>query len=229
MEGATADERPSVAVGAAAAQQGHRVLFASASDWVSRLGEAHGRGELVHELARLRRYPLLVIDEVGYLPIEPDAASLFKQMVSSRYEHASLILTSNLPFSGWGTVFGDQVVAAAMIDRIVHHAEVLALKGASYRRRGREQKCLPSVALTAESEQGYCQTVVHFSTGRSDQFSSVSDRRRGNGCLGLRRVAPNREQTFGHCKDSTASRQLQVEVQFQGGPESSVTSCCLPA
>jgi glutamate-1-semialdehyde 2,1-aminomutase len=97
---------------------------------------------------------LLVIDEVGYLPFEPDAASLFFQLVSSRYEHASLILTSNLPFSGWGTVFGDQVVAAAMIDRIVHHAEVLALKGASYRLRGREQETLPSVALAAESEQG---------------------------------------------------------------------------
>ncbi len=141
-------------LGIAAAQQGHRVLFASASDWVSRLSEAHGRGELAQELARLRRYPLLVIDEVGYLPFEPDAASLFFQLVSSRYEHASLILTSNLPFSGRGTVFGDQVVAAAMIDRIVHHAEVLALKGASYRLRGREQETLPSVALAAESEQG---------------------------------------------------------------------------
>jgi len=141
-------------LGIAAAQQGHRVLFASASDWVIRLGEAHGRGELPQELARLRRYPLLVIDEVGYLPFEPDAARLFFQLVSSRYEHASLILTSNLPFSGWGTVFGDQVVAAAMIDRIVHHAEVLALKGASYRLRGREQETLPSVALAAESEQG---------------------------------------------------------------------------
>ena len=98
----------------------------------------------------------VVVDgETGYLvPFEPDAASLFFQLVSSRYEHASLILTSNLPFSGWGTVFGDQVVAAAMIDRIVHHAEVLALKGASYRLRGREQESLPSVALTAEPEQG---------------------------------------------------------------------------
>ena len=95
-----------------------------------------------------------MINEVGYLPFEPDAASLFKQMVSSCHEHASVILTSNLPFSGWGTVVGDQVVAAAMIDRIVHHAEVLALKGASYRLRGREQESLPSVALTAESEQG---------------------------------------------------------------------------
>ena len=141
-------------LGIAAARQGHRVLFASASDWVTKLSEAHARGELARELRRLRRFPLLIIDEVGYLPFEQDAANLFFQLVSSRYEHASLILTSNLPFSGWGGVFGDQVVAAAMIDRIVHHAEVFALKGASYRLRGREQETLPSVALTADAEQG---------------------------------------------------------------------------
>ena len=135
----------------AAARQGHRVLFASASEWVSRLSEAHRRDRLAAELARLRRYPLLVVDEVGYLPFEQEAANLFFQLVSSRYEHASIILTSNLAFSGWASVFGDQVVAAAMIDRIVHHADVLTLKGASYRLRGRGDDTLPSVALTKES------------------------------------------------------------------------------
>ena len=90
-------------------------------------------GRLPAELAKLRRYGLLIVDEVGYIPFEQDAANLFFQLVSSRYEHASLILTSNLPFARWGDVFGDQVVAAAMIDRIVHHAEVLTLKGSSYR------------------------------------------------------------------------------------------------
>jgi DNA replication protein DnaC len=136
----------------AAARRGHRVLFASASEWVNRLGEAHQRGRLGPELARLRRYPLLVVDEVGYLPFEQEAANLFFQLVSSRYEHASIVLTSNLPFSGWGGVFGDQVVAAAMIDRIVHHADVLTLKGASYRLRGHGVDSLPSVTLTAENE-----------------------------------------------------------------------------
>ena len=76
---------------------------------------------LPRELARLRRYGLIIVDEVGNLPFEQDAANPFFQLVFSRYEHASLILTSNLPFSGWGTVFGDQA-AAATIDRIVHHA-----------------------------------------------------------------------------------------------------------
>ena len=133
------------ALGVAACRQGHRVLFATATDWVTRLNEAHDRGRLAAELTRLRRYGLIIVDEVGYLPFEQDAANLFFQLVSSRYEHASLILTSNLPFSGWGGVFGDQAVAAAMIDRVVHHADVLTLKGASYRLRNRGIDTLPSI------------------------------------------------------------------------------------
>jgi DNA replication protein DnaC len=139
------------ALGISAAQHGHRVLFATATDWVTRLADAHRAGRLPAELTKLRRYGLIVVDEVGYLPFEQDAANLFFQLVSSRYEHASLVLTSNLPFSGWAGVFGDQVVAAAMIDRIVHHADVLALKGASYRLRGRGIDSLPSIRTTAET------------------------------------------------------------------------------
>lgn len=141
------------ALGIVAARHGHRVLFATATDWVTRLTDAHRAGRLANELTRLRRYGLIIVDEVGYLPFEQDAANLFFQLVSSRYEHASLILTSNLPFSGWGAVFGDQAVAAAMIDRIVHHADVLTLKGASYRLRGRGIDSLPSIrTTTAETE-----------------------------------------------------------------------------
>ena len=133
------------ALGVAACRQGHRVLFATATDWITRLTEAHDRNRLAAELTRLRRYGLIIVDEVGYLPFAQDAANLFFQLVSSRYEHASLVLTSNLPFSGWANVFGDQVVAAAMIDRIVHHADVIALKGASYRLRDRGVDTLPSI------------------------------------------------------------------------------------
>src|SRR2546423_13892406 len=112
-----------------ACQAGHRVLFATAAEWVARLAEAHHAGRLQGELIRLGRYPLLVVDEVGYIPFEAEAANLFFQLVSSRYEQASLIVTSNKPFGRWGEVFGDDVVAAAMIDRLVHHAEVISLKG----------------------------------------------------------------------------------------------------
>jgi DNA replication protein DnaC len=114
------------------------VLFATATEWVTRLADAHHAGQLHDELRRLCRYPLLVIDEVGYVPFEPEAANLFFQLVSSRYERASLIVTSNKPFGRWGEVFGDEVVAAAMIDRLVHHADVISLKGDSYRLKDRD-------------------------------------------------------------------------------------------
>ena len=127
-----------------ACQAGHRVLFATASDWVARLAEAHHAGRLQSELVRLGRYPLLVVDEVGYIPFEPEAANLFFQLVSSRYERASLIVTSNKPFGRWGEVFGDDVVTAAMIDRLVHHAEVVALKGDSYRLKDRDLGRVPT-------------------------------------------------------------------------------------
>jgi DNA replication protein DnaC len=133
-----------------ACQAGHRVQFATASEWVARLADSHNAGKLQTELIRLGRYPLLVIDEVGYIPFEPEAANLFFQLVSSRYERASLIVTSNKPFGRWGEVFGDDVVAAAMIDRLVHHAEVIALKGDSYRLKDRDLGRVPAAGQPDE-------------------------------------------------------------------------------
>jgi DNA replication protein DnaC len=133
-----------------ACQAGHRVLFATAAEWVARLAEAHHAGRIQTELTRLGRYPLIVVDEVGYIPFEPEAANLFFQLVSSRYERASLIVTSNKAFGRWGEVFGDDVVAAAMIDRLVHHAEVITLKGDSYRLKDRDLGRTTPAATTKE-------------------------------------------------------------------------------
>ena len=82
--------------------------------------------------------PLVIVDEVGYIPFDPEAANLMFSLVSARYERASMIVTSNKPFSGWGEIFGDDMAATAMIDRLIHHAEILSLKGDSYRLRGKE-------------------------------------------------------------------------------------------
>jgi DNA replication protein DnaC len=138
-----------IGLGVRACQAGHRVLFATAAGWVARLADAHAQGRLQDELVRLGRYPLLVVDEVGYIPFEAEAANLFFQLVSARYERASLVVTSNKPFGRWGEVFGDDVVAAAMIDRLVHHADVVALKGDSYRLRNRDLGRVPA-ATTEE-------------------------------------------------------------------------------
>ena len=128
-----------IGLGIKAAQNGHSVLFDTAGQWINRLAAAHQAGPLEAELKRIRRYKLIIIDEVGYIPFDTDAANLFFQLIASRYEQGSIIVTSNLPFGRWGEAFSDDVVAAAMIDRLVHHAEVLALSGESYRTRARRE------------------------------------------------------------------------------------------
>ena len=126
------------ALASKACHAGHRVQFATAADWVTRLANDHHLGHFPDELKRLSRILLLVIDEIGSLPFEPEAANLFFLLISARYERASLIVTSNKPFGGWGEVFGDDTVAAAMVDRLVHHAEIIAIKGDSYRLKDRD-------------------------------------------------------------------------------------------
>ena len=127
-----------IAIGIRACLAGHRVSFATATEWVARLGEAKRAGALEAELRRLSYIPVICVDEVGYIPFDPEAANLMFSLVSARYERASMIVTSNKPFSAWGEIFGDDVVAMAMIDRLVHHAEILSLKGDSYRLRGKD-------------------------------------------------------------------------------------------
>src|SRR5882724_5552751 len=127
-----------IALAIRACLAGHRVLFKTATEWVALLADAQRQGRLDDELTRLQRIPLLIIDEVGYIPFDPQAANLMFMLVSRRYERASLIVTSNKPFSAWGEIFGDDAVAVAMIDRLVHHAELISLKGDSYRLKDRD-------------------------------------------------------------------------------------------
>jgi DNA replication protein DnaC len=127
-----------IALGIRACLAGNRVAFRTATEWVALLADAQRHGRLDSELDRLQRVPLLIVDEVGYIPFDPQAANLMFMLISRRYERASVIVTSNKPFSGWGEIFGDDIVAAAMIDRLVHHAEILALKGDSYRLKDRD-------------------------------------------------------------------------------------------
>jgi DNA replication protein DnaC len=127
-----------IALSIRACLAGQRVIFHTATEWVALLAEAQRHGRLDEELRRLERIPLLVRDEVGYIPFDPQAANLMFMLVSRRYERASPIITSNKPFSAWGEIFGDDAVAVAMVDRLVHHAEILSLKGDSYRLKDRD-------------------------------------------------------------------------------------------
>jgi DNA replication protein DnaC len=134
----------SIALGVQAARRGHRVAFATAHEWVLRLGQAKRMGGLDDELERLGRVPLVICDEVGYIPFDPEAAALFFALVSSRYERSSLIVSSNKTFSAWTEIFGDAVAVAAMVDRLVHHAEVIVLKGESFRLKGKGKEVMGS-------------------------------------------------------------------------------------
>src|SRR5438876_6307253 len=132
----------SIALGVQAARRGHRVAFATAHQWVLRLGAAKRAGRLEEELERLGRTPLVIVDAVGYIPFDPEAAALFFALVSSRYERSSLIVSSNKTFSDWAQIFGAPVAVAALVDRLVHHADVMVLKGESYRLKGNGQEVI---------------------------------------------------------------------------------------
>ena len=144
-----------ISLGHKAVAQGIKTRFVAAADLMLQLATARKQERLDQYVKRSVLAPrLLIIDEIGYLPFGREEANLFFNVIAKRYEHGSVIVTSNLPFSSWGNVFGDQAVAAAMIDRIVHHADVLTLKGASYRLRGRGIDSLPSSRTTTDNTAG---------------------------------------------------------------------------
>ena len=134
-----------IAISIRACLASQRVAFATATEWVARLGDAKRQGSLEAELRRLGFVPLLVVDEVGYIPFDPEAANPMFSLVSSRYERVSMIVTSNKPFSAWGEILGDAMVAAALIDRLIHHAHMVTLKGKSYRLRERGAGTAPAI------------------------------------------------------------------------------------
>jgi DNA replication protein DnaC len=124
-----------ISLAIAAAQRGRRVYYGTLIDLITSLEEAQAAGRLAQRLAVLTHPSLLVVDEIGYLPINHAGAVLFFQLMNRRYEHASTVLTSNKGFEQWGDVFGDDVMAAALIDRVLHHCHLVNIRGNSYRMR----------------------------------------------------------------------------------------------
>ncbi|MFE5851799.1 IS21-like element helper ATPase IstB [Streptomyces sp. NPDC056500] len=124
-----------IALAMRACRVGHNVRFATATEWVARLTEAQNTGRLSEELTRLDQYDLIVVDEIGYVPFTPEATNLLFRLVSHRYERGSVLVTGDKSFGRWADVFGDDPVTFAMIDRLAHHADVITLKGDSYRLR----------------------------------------------------------------------------------------------
>jgi len=124
-----------ISLAVAAAQRGRRVYYGTLIDLITSLEEAQAAGNLTRRLAILTHPSLLVVDEIGYLPINHTGAVLFFQLMNRRYEKASTVLTSNKGFEEWGEVLGDDVMAAALIDRVLHHCHLVNIRGNSYRMR----------------------------------------------------------------------------------------------
>jgi DNA replication protein DnaC len=124
-----------VSLAIAAAQRGRRVYYGTLIDLITSLEEAQAAGQLRRRLAVLSHPSLLVVDEIGYLPVNHTGAVLFFQLMNRRYEKASTVLTSNKGFEEWGEVLGDEVMAAALIDRVLHHCHLVNIRGNSYRMR----------------------------------------------------------------------------------------------
>jgi len=118
-----------------AAQSGRRVYYGTLADLITSLEEAKAAGKFTHRLKTLTYPSLLVVDEIGYLPVSQTGAMLFFQLINRRYERASTVLTSNKGFEEWGQIFGDEVMAAALIDRLLHHCHIVNIRGNSYRMR----------------------------------------------------------------------------------------------
>jgi DNA replication protein DnaC len=132
-----------IALGRAAIREGHSVLFVTAPALVAALAEAHAEGRI----GFFAKPKLLIIDELGYLPFETNAAHLFFQLVSRRYERGSVLITSNRSVGEWGSVFGDPVVVTAILDRLLLHSQVITIRGDSYRLREKRRSGLIKASL----------------------------------------------------------------------------------
>lgn len=143
-----------LALGVKAVEAGHRVLFLTLETLMGRLRRAQQENRLERQMQQLVYPKVLLIDEIGYLPLTRDEASLFFRLITRRYERASLVLTSNKSFVDWGEIFGDQVLATAILDRLLHHATTLNIKGESYRlKEKRKAGLLEKKAREAAAEE----------------------------------------------------------------------------
>ena len=138
-----------VGLGLKAIEHGYRVLFTTAAALITSLTRALTEGRLDDRLKVYTVPRLLIIDEIGYLPIDRAGANLFFQLISRRYERGPMILTSNQSFAAWGDVFGDRVIATAILDRLLHHAVTLNIRGNSYRLK---EKLKSGLVRTEEAE-----------------------------------------------------------------------------
>jgi DNA replication protein DnaC len=143
----------SVALGVKAVEAGYSTLFLTLESLMTRLVRAHRENRLERTLQQLVYPKLLILDELGYLPLNREEASLFFRLLVRRYERASLVVTSNKSFLDWGEIFNDQVLATAILDRLLHHATTINIKGESYRLKEKRRAGLLTRTQAPEAEE----------------------------------------------------------------------------
>ena len=221
-----------ISLAIAAAQSGRRVYYGTLAGLIESLTEAKAAGNLSRRLRVLTHPALLVVDEIGYLPVNQDGAVLFFQLINARHERASTVLTSNKGFEDWGGVLGDEVMAAALIDRLVHHCHIVNIRGNSYRMRGPSE---PSAGRLGSAPQEGCVVTAGqngssnggarplWVAGLSPPDSWRSLRQPGN--PQLHQVRHPQHRVWGHeSKPEVSNFRLAKVSNFRLG----LTASCLP-
>lgn len=166
-----------VALGVEAVKAGKSVLFTTLADLVTALAKAEREGRLRDKIRHYARPSLLIVDEIGYLPVIEGGGNLFFQLVNARYEKGSMILTSNRGFAEWGEIFGDPVVATALLDRLLHYAQVVQVEGTSYRLR-QHADLMPEhirtkAAIAPPNGSPTARPKLHLKHGGADQHATA--------------------------------------------------------
>lgn len=136
-----------VALGMIAAEHRYSTYYINCHNLITQLNKAHYENRLQERLKNFAKYKVLIIDEIGYLPMDIQGANLFFQLIAKRYERNTTIFTSNKAFSAWNEVFSDITIASAILDRILHHCQVISIKGESYRLKERKEMMTGSTAI----------------------------------------------------------------------------------
>jgi DNA replication protein DnaC len=157
-----------VALAETAIQSGQAAYFMTAHDLVTDLGRAYREGRLDRRLRIYLAPKVLIIDEMGYLPLDELGATIFFQLVSARYERGSIILTSNKSYGEWGSIFGDQIIATAILDRLLHHSTTVNIRGESYRLKER-----PKAGLLPAPETQHAEPTAAAPNSRGKRSHSV--------------------------------------------------------
>src|SRR5207245_519498 len=205
----------SVALAEAAIRSGLGAYFITAHDLATDLGRAYREGRLDRRMRVYLAPKVLVIDEVGYLPLDDLGTTIFFQLVSARYERGSIILTSNKSYGDWGSIFGDSIIATAILDRLLHHSTTINIRGESYRLKDRRRAGLVPPRGQDYSWRIHQATLVHIA-GECRGIGLIRKATRESRLQFAMRTFSQKQSEFPGDRPTTHTRSCRSRVQVQG-------------